>query len=65
MKAPDMRAGDFTCLLCGSKLELKLEELIIGNNKGECPMCSEPFTMNVTETEMEELIKAEKAFSGK
>ncbi len=65
LKAPDMRAGDFTCLLCGSRLELKLEKLIIGDNRGECPMCSEPFTMNVTEAEMKELIKAEETFSGK
>ncbi len=62
LKAPDMRAGDFTCLLCGSKLELTLQQLTIGDNPGECPMCSEPFTINITETEMKELIKAEAAY---
>ncbi len=63
LKAPDMRAGDLTCLLCGSKLELKIKELKTGDNKGKCPMCSEPFIMNITEAEMKEFIKAEENFS--
>jgi hypothetical protein len=54
-----MKAGDFTCLLCGSKLELKIEDLRIGENTGQCPMCSEPYCVKITEKEMEELIEAE------
>ncbi len=54
-----MKASDFTCLLCGSRLGLTLAKLIIGDNPGTCPMCAEPFMINVTEDEMNELVEAE------
>ncbi len=60
-KVPPMKASDFTCLLCGSRLELKLEALIVGDNRGACPMCGEAFLVNLTEGEMEELKAAERA----
>ena len=59
-KAPSMKAGDYTCLLCGTKLELILIDLIIGENRGSCPACGEPFNVKITDTEMKELIEAEK-----
>jgi len=59
-KVPDMTAADFTCMLCGSRLELKLENLKVGDTLGECPMCSEPFKINLTEKELEEFAHAER-----
>lgn len=60
MLSPDkMKAGDFTCLLCGSRLELKLADLVIGDNSGACPCCGEPFRINLTKDEMELLWEAE------
>lgn len=59
-KAPSMKADDYTCLLCGTKLKLQLIDLIIGENHGSCPACGEPFNVKITETEMKELIEAEK-----
>jgi hypothetical protein len=60
LKVPEMKVGDCTCLLCGSQLELKINEVIIGDNRGACPMCQEPFTINITKNEMKEFKKAEK-----
>jgi transcription elongation factor Elf1 len=54
-----MRAGDFTCLLCGSKLQLKISELSIGINSGTCPMCGEPFTLKLNKKDIELLLEAE------
>jgi len=54
-----MTAGDFTCLYCGSLLELKLENLVIGENRGECPMCAEPFCVRINGDDMAGLIDAE------
>ncbi|GAB4219875.1 MAG: hypothetical protein Kow00102_04740 [Spirochaetota bacterium] len=54
-----MRAGDFTCLLCGSKLNLKISELSIGANSGTCPMCGEPFTIKLNKKDIELLFEAE------
>jgi DNA-directed RNA polymerase subunit RPC12/RpoP len=59
-KTPEMKASDYTCLLCGSKLGLKLNSLITGDNEGACPECSEPFFINITSDEMAELKAAEK-----
>ena len=59
-KVPEMTAADFTCMLCGSRLELKLEDLKVGDTFGECPMCSEPFKINLTEKEYDDLVVAEK-----
>ncbi|PKL37916.1 MAG: hypothetical protein CVV44_12160 [Spirochaetae bacterium HGW-Spirochaetae-1] len=59
-KAPEMRAADYTCLLCGSRLELKLENLVVGDNTGSCPMCAEPFCIIITTEEMYQLIKIER-----
>ncbi len=58
-----MTAGDFTCLCCGSRLELKLEELKIGENRGVCPMCSEPFCLRINSDDMAGLIDAEEQLS--
>ncbi|MBN2077592.1 MAG: hypothetical protein JW838_01410 [Spirochaetes bacterium] len=60
-KVPPMKASDFTCLLCGSRLKLKLEALIVGDNRGHCPMCGEPFLVNLTKGEMEDLKNAERS----
>ena len=54
-----MRAEDFSCLLCGSKLNLKLNELSIGINTGNCPMCGEPFTIKLNKKDMEILLETE------
>ena len=54
-----MTAGDFTCLYCGSSLELKLEGLVIGENRGCCPMCAEPFCLKINEDDMAGLLDAE------
>ncbi len=54
-----MTAGDFTCLYCGSRLELKLEQLIIGENRGICPMCAEPFCLKLNKEDMEGLFESE------
>ncbi len=59
-KVSPMNASDYTCLLCGSRLELKLHALAVGDNRGACPMCGEPYLVNLTEAEMEELHKAER-----
>jgi len=61
LKVPEMKVGDCTCFLCGSRLELKIDEVIIGDNKGSCPMCQEPYTINITKDEMKEFKKAEKS----
>jgi hypothetical protein len=55
-----MKAGDLTCLLCGSSLELKLDQLKIGKNTGSCPMCGEPFSMKFHKDDMESFKEAEK-----
>lgn len=60
-KAPQMRAGDYTCLLCGNKLELKLKDLIVGDNTGNCFACGEFFCVKITGNEMRELEEAEKS----
>ncbi|MGQ9844401.1 MAG: hypothetical protein ACUVRK_12685 [Spirochaetota bacterium] len=54
-----MRASDFTCLLCGSKLNLKIVELTIGINTGICPMCGESFTIKLNKKDIELLFEAE------
>ncbi len=54
-----MTAGDFTCLFCGSRLELKLEQLVIGENRGQCPMCAEPFCLKLNKEDMEGLFESE------
>ena len=54
-----MRANDFTCLLCGSKLNLKINELSIGINSGTCPMCGEPYTIKLNKKDIELLLEAE------
>ena len=56
-----MRANDFTCLLCGSKLNLSLNQLSIGINTGTCPMCGEPFTIKLNKKDMELLLEAEES----
>ena len=57
---PPMKAADFTCVLCGSRLGLRLDALSVGDNRGTCPMCGEPFLVNLTGGEMEDLRAAEK-----
>jgi len=59
-KPGPMKISDYTCLLCGSKLGMTLKSAIIGDNTGSCPMCEEPFRVNITADEMEEFIKLEK-----
>lgn len=54
-----MKASDFTCMLCGSSLGLRFNQLRIGANGGSCPMCGEPFTIKLNKKEMEELMEAE------
>ena len=54
-----MKISDCTCLMCGSSLELKIEKVCIGDNRGECPMCSEPYCINITEAEMADYLDAE------
>ncbi len=54
-----MRAKDFSCLLCGSRLELKYENLVIGENLGVCPMCGEPFCIKLNRNDIEELLESE------
>lgn len=54
-----MRAADFTCLLCGSKLNLNINELSTGINTGTCPMCGEPFTIKLNKKDIELLLEAE------
>ncbi|MCX7679053.1 MAG: hypothetical protein N2316_07515 [Spirochaetes bacterium] len=54
-----MAARDFTCLYCGSKLELTLEKLAIGENRGVCPMCAEPFSLKLNREDMEGLFESE------
>ena len=61
--APKMRVCDYTCLLCGSKLGLSMDSVSIGDNTGLCPMCSEPFRVNITADEMKEFKKIEKEIS--
>jgi hypothetical protein len=51
-KVSKMRVCDYTCLLCGSKLGLTMESACVGDNRGCCPMCSEPFVVNITDHEM-------------
>jgi hypothetical protein len=62
LKITKMRVCDYTCLLCGSKLGLSMDGVIIGDNKGTCPMCSEPFIVNITKHEMKEFTEVEKEF---
>ena len=59
-KPGQMRISDYTCLLCGEKLGLKLADVAVGDNTGSCPLCGEPYMINITEKEMEEFIKLEK-----
>ncbi len=54
-----MRASEFSCLLCGSKLNLKINQLSVGINTGNCPMCNEPFTIKLNKKDMELLLEAE------
>jgi hypothetical protein len=54
-----MRVSECTCLMCGSGLELKIEKVRVGDNRGECPMCSEPYCINITGEEMAEFQDAE------
>jgi len=54
-----MRAKDFTCLYCGSKLELTIKDVHIGENRGSCPMCSEDFCLKIDKEDMEQLLEAE------
>ena len=56
-----MTAGDFTCLYCGSRLELKLENLVIGENNGACPMCAEAYCIKLDREDMEGLFEAEES----
>ncbi len=56
-----MTAGDFTCMYCGSSLELKLENLVIGENRGECSMCTEPYCIKLNREDMEGLFEAEES----
>lgn len=63
MKRPYMKAEDFTCMLCGLKLGLKFDNLIIGDNTGECPACCELFKVNITKDEMQTLLEAEENVS--
>ena len=60
-----MTADDFTCLLCGSRLGLKFGDLILGENRGSCPMCQEPFIIKLDREDMEHLIEAEENRSSK
>ena len=59
-KPEPMKIGDYTCLLCGSRLELTLEKGIVGDNEGACPMCAEPYRINITDKEMEEFRRLER-----
>jgi len=61
-KPSKMRIADLTCLSCGSKLEIKFSDAIIGDNKGECPMCQEPYKINITKDEMDEFNLAEEEY---
>ncbi len=54
-----MRAADFTCLFCGSKLGLSLKDIHTGENRGSCPMCGEEFCLKINRDDMEELWEAE------
>jgi hypothetical protein len=60
MRKGKMRISDCTCMLCGCGLELKIDDVKAGDNTGDCPMCSEPFVLNITKDEMEEFVEAEK-----
>ena len=61
-KEPQMRVCDYTCLLCGSKLGLSIDCVTIGDNSGSCPMCGEPYIVNITKQEMKEFADVEKGF---
>ncbi|HQL42334.1 MAG TPA: hypothetical protein PL073_00385 [Spirochaetota bacterium] len=54
-----MRACDFTCLLCGSKLNLSISDIAVGLTTGTCPMCSQPFTIKLNKKDIELLLEAE------
>lgn len=54
-----MKASDLTCLYCGSSLELKVEQLVIGQNSGACPMCAEPFCINLNDDDIAGFLDAE------
>lgn len=56
-----MTAGDFTCLFCGSRLDLRLERLQAGENRGSCPMCGEPFCVKLNREDMEGLFESEES----
>ncbi|MBN1531706.1 MAG: hypothetical protein JXA20_03505 [Spirochaetes bacterium] len=58
-KRTPMKISDLTCLLCGSNLGLTLETVAVGDNEGCCPMCNEPYRVNITEAEMKEFIALE------
>jgi len=59
LRRGQMKASDFTCMMCGSKLGIKFTDIKVGDNLGSCPMCSEPYRINVTGDEMEQLMEAE------
>jgi hypothetical protein len=59
-KTPEMRVSDYSCLLCGSKLGLAMTDVIVGDNCGCCPMCNEPFIVNITADEMKDFLDIEK-----
>ena len=63
-KAPRMRVSDYTCMLCGSKLELTMKVVCVGDNCGTCPMCGEPYTLNITIKEMNEFEEIERELKG-
>ena len=54
-----MKVSDCTCLLCGSRLGLAIDRVVIGDNCGECPMCGEAYLINITREEMELFFEAE------
>ncbi len=56
IKRDPMKISDFTCLMCGSNLGLTLDAVSVGDNEGTCPMCAEPYRVNITDSEMEDFI---------
>jgi len=59
LKPRNMKIADCTCLMCGSRLGLTVTGVVTGDNRGTCPMCSEPFLVNITREEMESFLEAE------
>jgi DNA-directed RNA polymerase subunit RPC12/RpoP len=56
-----MRACDFRCLLCGTPVGLKFEELVHGENSTACPMCNEPFSIKLDPEDIERFMEAEES----